>query len=277
MDPDNLSLRVLVEYDDEKQCFTASCLEFPGLRSQGATAEEATESIKRMMRSGFSHGLRRSAASSSPPSPQARGQAFERRVLRILEDFAARHPGFVEIISQPEVPLTDGEVRRPDFELTYWTDQEHRELIECQSRKRSSTQLADKIRAIKAQSARNRFIFVFEDTARLSRLHRAALEGDGVPCLSVDDLRQKIAQLDGVIGLLESKIPDLLQSLLHGIFLDRSELWRTAIERAQADAEAARGSTARAEGSSASGPKTFRKPYRGPSLRKHSRENKKAA
>ena len=112
-----------------------------------------------------------------------RGLAFEKRVQSLLLTLANDHSAFVEVTSQIEIQLLNGQVRKPDFELVYRIDQEHHELIECQSRDRSSLEIADKIKTIKALSARNRFIFVFEDYSKLSDEHRRVLEVDGVTSL----------------------------------------------------------------------------------------------
>jgi hypothetical protein len=97
-----------------------------------------------------------------------RGRAFEARVYALLSRLVDRHPGFIEVHAQPEIPLLNGQIKKPDFEWVYRTEQANHELIECQSRDRSSSEIAEKIRQIKTLSSRNRFIFVFEDLTRLS-------------------------------------------------------------------------------------------------------------
>ncbi len=91
---------------------------------------------------------------------------------------------------------------KPDFELIYRLEQEHRELIECQSRKRSSTDIADKIRNAKSLSSRNRYVFGFEDPAGLAKEHQRVLQSDGINCLSFAEFELKIDQLDVVVSAL---------------------------------------------------------------------------
>jgi hypothetical protein len=135
-----------------------------------------------------------------------RGQEFEARIFAILDGLQKAHSGFVEINVHPEIKLLNGQVKRPDFELVYRIEQEHRELIECQSRDRSSSEIANKIRNIKSLSARNRFVFIFEDFARLGVEHRIALESDGVNCLSFDDFTRKISQIDLVLCFVKQSL-----------------------------------------------------------------------
>ncbi len=157
-----------------------------------------------------------------------RGKAFESRVGALLNKVAARHPGFIEVVAQPEIVLLNSQMKRPDFELIYRLDQEHHELIECQSRDRSSPEIAEKIRQIKSLSSRNRFLFVFEDISSLSGEHRKVLEGDGVNCLSPEDLEAKLRQLDSVVGLLKGALsPDVLTTLRN--HPKKSDLWVSAI------------------------------------------------
>lgn len=149
-----------------------------------------------------------------------RGSSFEAAVFAQLIGLADAHPGFVEVHKQPELRLFEGRICRPDFELVYRTDQEHHELIECQSRNRSSFDIADKIRTAKLLSSRNRFLFVFEDLPNLGGHQRSALENDGVPCLSLGDLSRKLAQINVVVramkfsGVGSQAWPDLMLTLL---------------------------------------------------------------
>jgi len=130
-----------------------------------------------------------------------RGRSFEGKVAALLEELARANPGLVEITTQPELRLLNGQIKRPDFEIVYRLEQEHHELIECQSRERSSAEIADKIRNIKSLSSRNRFVFVFEEPKKLRKQHKAALESDGVNCLSFKDFVQKIKQIDLVLTM----------------------------------------------------------------------------
>lgn len=106
-------------------------------------------------------------------------------------------------LAQPEIVLLNAQVKKSDFELIYRLDQEHRELIECHGRERSSSEIAEKIRQVKSLSSRNRFVFVFEDISKSSDEHRRVLEADGVNCLSPDNFDRKLAQIDSVVGLLK--------------------------------------------------------------------------
>jgi hypothetical protein len=133
-----------------------------------------------------------------------RGGRFETEIGRLLEALAHSHRGLVDVNVQPEVRLLSGAVKRPDFELVYRLEQEHRELVEVQSREHSSAELAAKIKLIKSLSSRNRFVFVFEHVDALSATHRRELEQDGVQCLSPDDFRQKLRQLDAVLVALKN-------------------------------------------------------------------------
>jgi hypothetical protein len=134
-------------------------------------------------------------------SALVKGKRFEDKVGSLLKALADEHPGFVRVNVQPSIDLYNGQVKRPDFELVYLLDQEHRELIECQDRERSSQDIIDKIRAIKALSPRNRFKYVFG--TRLGKRHRAALESDGVGCLSMKDLTDWIVQMDSLLSMHE--------------------------------------------------------------------------
>jgi hypothetical protein len=124
-------------------------------------------------------------------------------VAECLHGLARAHPEAVEVLVQPTQHLLNQESARPDFELVYVLDQKHHELIECQSRSRSSTAVADKIRKIKALSNRNRFVFVFEDGDALGPEHKRILESDGVMCLTFEEFQRKITQLDVVLSGLE--------------------------------------------------------------------------
>lgn len=127
----------------------------------------------------------------------SRGQSFENRVRKLLEDLRDRHTDSVEIEYQPELHLHTGETVYPDFELMYDLGfQKDARLIECQSRKRSSSAIVHKIRHIKSLSTRNRFIFVYEDEAFLSESVRSSLEADGVSFYAVKDFEAFIASLD---------------------------------------------------------------------------------
>lgn len=134
-----------------------------------------------------------------------RGKRFEATIEKMLRELEAKYPGFVEINTQLSITLFTSEERRPDFELVYRLEQEHRELIEVQSRNRSSSQIVDKIRSIKAHSSRNRFCFVFDDPECLSSEHKNALEGDGVMCLSPSEFATKLQQLDEVLAAVTNR------------------------------------------------------------------------
>ena len=131
-----------------------------------------------------------------------RGKLFEETVFAVLRRLVLKHPGFVEVTPQVEIKLLNDQTKRPDFELVYRIDQEHRELIECQSRERSSSEIAEKISRIKSLSSRNRFVFIFEDIEKLRPEHRRVLESDGVNCLSLEEFRSKIDQIDLVLTQL---------------------------------------------------------------------------
>lgn len=135
-----------------------------------------------------------------------RGKTFEERIGAMLRHVAENHPTLVEVRAQPDIALLSGSIKRPDFELIYRVEQEHRELIEVQSRDQSSADLAAKIRVIKSLSSRNRFVFVFEDIHRLSPTHRRELEQDGVQCLSPAEFDQKLNQLDAVLEALKRSV-----------------------------------------------------------------------
>ena len=126
-----------------------------------------------------------------------RGAAFELRVKALLESLAANHPGLVKVACQPRLKLHNNEVVIPDFELRYDLGfQEDARLVECQSRRRSSSQIVHKIRHIKSLSGRNRFMFVYENKDFLAEATRSSLEADGISFYSYRELETFTTRLD---------------------------------------------------------------------------------
>jgi len=78
--------------------------------------------------------------------PNRRGKNFEQRVSAILEVLAMLHPYRASFVCQPTLRLIDGHKLRPDFELRIKLPHSREaQLLECQSRDRTSQQIVDKL------------------------------------------------------------------------------------------------------------------------------------
>lgn len=123
------------------------------------------------------------------------GKDFESKVFGVLLTLSGKHPEHVVVKEQPRFLLHDGQEVFPDFEICFQLSYETgKYLIECQSRKTSSPQIAQKIRYMKSLSARNRFIFIHEQD--ISNSTKSALRSDGVMVLRFEEFVAYIAKLD---------------------------------------------------------------------------------
>jgi hypothetical protein len=121
-----------------------------------------------------------------PSKSYNRGAEFEDEIREILVALRAKHPKRVRVHDHPRIRLHDRQEVIPDFVLEYgMPEARHVVTIECQSRRRSQKDIANKIRAIKALSDRNRFFFVYRDS--LPKATRKALEADGTTIFSFDE------------------------------------------------------------------------------------------
>jgi hypothetical protein len=135
-------------------------------------------------------------------SPQ-KGRRFEEQVGAVLEILLASHPNVVKVARQPRFLLNDGQEVTPDFDLQFELPFEvGHYLIECQDRKRSKADIAQKIRYIKILSPRNRFIFVYSSS--LPEATRRALDADGVLVMSLEDFGAFLARIETTLTALRN-------------------------------------------------------------------------
>ena len=136
----------------------------------------------------------------------SRGKAFERKVGDLLFALARKYPEKVRVIEQPRLQLYDGQEAIPDFDLQFDLFEEGRYLIECQDRKRSTPQIAQKIKYIKGLSRRNRFIFVYG--TEIPEPTRDALRADGVLTMNLQQLDEYLKRLDRYLQItLDKDLP----------------------------------------------------------------------
>lgn len=133
-------------------------------------------------------------------SSTGKGKDFESRVSTVLEELRQRHPALVEVLAQPHLTLNDGGEVIPDFDLKVdLTFERAGYIIECQDRRRSSAQIAHKIRHVKSLSSRNRFIFIYASS--IPAATRRVLDADGVVVMSFDEFVAYIGRLDLVLEI----------------------------------------------------------------------------
>lgn len=134
----------------------------------------------------------------SSESPQ-KGKRFEDRVGEVLEVLLSRHRDTVRVARQPRISLNDGQEVCPDFDLQFELPFEvGHYLIECQDRKRSKSDIAHKVRYLKALSRRNRFIFVYSSS--LPDATHKALDADGVLVMSLDEFAAFLARVEATLS-----------------------------------------------------------------------------
>ncbi|HEX3555113.1 MAG TPA: hypothetical protein VIA62_17965 [Thermoanaerobaculia bacterium] len=135
-----------------------------------------------------------------PNEANQRGKEFEDLVAGCLGLLISRHPKTVEVKHHPHLDLQNGTFVIPDFELTCtFPHQIDRRLIECQSRTKSSQDIAHRIRTIKSLSPRNRFILVFRDADYLSAAVKQALDADGVVCYPLLEFAAFLSKLSDAL------------------------------------------------------------------------------
>jgi len=125
-----------------------------------------------------------------------RGKAFERSVQELLQGLRESFPSRVEVTPQKRIDLLDGRFKVIDFEFEYTlASSRHQIAVECQDRESWSTEIIDKILAIRNHSYRNRFWFVYLDDSFLSEEAKGLLKKHGILYFSLSRLR---AHLDAV-------------------------------------------------------------------------------
>ncbi|MCG8408626.1 MAG: hypothetical protein MI923_25770 [Phycisphaerales bacterium] len=113
------------------------------------------------------------------------GRRFENQVRMLLEGVRWEFPNYVNVKYQPRIELHNGEIVIPDFEFAHKTQHAvFRYLIECQDRKRSSNDVADKIRKVKSLSSWNLFLFIHNRP--IPKPLKKALDADGVNAMSFE-------------------------------------------------------------------------------------------
>jgi len=132
-------------------------------------------------------------------SPNDIGTAFEGVVADLLGLLKAEHPALVEIRHQPRLRLYNGDIVIPDFELSYaMPHQRDLRLLECQSRQKTSQDIARKIRDIKGLSSKNRFMFLYR--SHLPTSVRESLEADGVVYFSLFEFADFMRRLNDTLS-----------------------------------------------------------------------------
>jgi hypothetical protein len=152
-----------------------------------------------------------------------KGQNFELVIQAVLNTLTKRHKKFVTVEYHPEISLDSGRVIIPDFDLhVNLIFEEARYLIECQDRNKYSLGIVDKISRVKAQSNRNRFIFVAGSD--LPKAVNKALKKDGVITMRLDEFVDYIIRMDEVLAAIQQS-----GILNHGIdpkpFLKAVDAW----------------------------------------------------
>jgi hypothetical protein len=128
-----------------------------------------------------------------------KGTDFEGEVHRLLRGLAERHPRHVLMTRQPTIELQNGEVVRPDFDLTVELPHERSHyFIECQNRETFSKQLLHKIQHVRAKQARKTFAFVYPQ--ELPEEIFRAMEAEGVMLFALKDFECFITKLDEGLG-----------------------------------------------------------------------------
>jgi hypothetical protein len=128
-----------------------------------------------------------SATPSQPVTPK--GKDFERDVERLLQAIETDYPLRVKVVPQMRIKLHDSRVKVVDFALDYTlASSRHQVALECQDRDSWSTEILDKILAIRNYSNRNRFWFVYRDELFLTSEAKALLDKHGVLHFSLSEL-----------------------------------------------------------------------------------------
>jgi hypothetical protein len=144
-----------------------------------------------------------------------RGRNFESLVGKLLHVLALQHPKTVKVIQHPTLKLNNGSTAIPDFELVYELPYQidHR-IIECQDRKRSSLEIARKIRDMKAHSEKNRFLFVYKEENFLTTAVRNDLDSDGIVHYNVFEFVAFLNRLSQTLGSVAVADLDFLRSAI---------------------------------------------------------------
>jgi|GEM_PF-5038071 len=162
---------------------------------------------------------------SSPSSPNLphppdlpgnfKGKDFEYIVETLLREVAARFPSRVTVVRQALVRLNDGRAKYVDFAFTYTlASSRHQIAIECQDRKTWSTEIIDKILAIRNHSYRNRFWFVYHEDTFLTDEAKSLLDKHGIIHFPLSALR---THLDAVAEDVRAvKLASILRSVKEG-------------------------------------------------------------
>lgn len=115
---------------------------------------------------------------------QSKGKDFELKIQSLLEALRIKYPNYIRYTYQPKLELSTGQLLIPDFELQIKLPfVKMGIMIECQDRKRNSTEIAHKIRHAKSLSSRNLFVFVYSES--VSTATKKVLQADGVLLFSL--------------------------------------------------------------------------------------------
>jgi len=129
------------------------------------------------------------------PNPN-RGRDFEHWADGRLSILEKLFPGTVRIVRQEAIELTNGLRVVPDFRLEI-QEPEGKQVrtIECQSRRRISNSIVQKLRDMRTHSKYNRFMLLYSNSGYLSRRVTEALDADGIVHYNPDGFVAFLARL----------------------------------------------------------------------------------
>ena len=138
-----------------------------------------------------------------------KGKEFEREVEKMLRALSDEFPKRVTIVPQHEIKLSDGRTKVVDFDFSYSLKaSKHEMIVECQDREAWSSEIIDKILAVRNYSYRNRVWFVYRDEAFLGDDTKKLFDRHGILYFSISDLRRHLIQI-----AIELRAIDLLEGL----------------------------------------------------------------
>lgn len=133
-----------------------------------------------------------------------RGKDFERLVQDLLWRVQARFPSRVKVNPQVRLKLFDGRIKVIDFAFEYQLASSRNQIaVECQDRESWSTEIIDKILAIRNHSYRNRFWFVYHDDSFLSGEAKDLFKRHGILCFSLSTLQAHLAAVSRDLSAVE--------------------------------------------------------------------------